>query len=190
MQRQLTAFVEEPSKETYLAARRAVLQATPLPLTAMELADLQRLLEEGAPQEVLDHIDALPPSKVLSPRVHYLAAEAAESLGDAEGNELERFLFVLCLQGLLATGQGSSAEPYVVCHASDEHDILAALGLEPAGQALVDRGPKLCDVLTCTNGREVWFDVTDVLCRPQPRKKAVARRKGDTRRVSVSRIRR
>ena len=38
------------------------------------------------------------------------------------------------LQGLLATGEGSRANPYLVCHATDEYDLLEALDLQPAGQ--------------------------------------------------------
>ena len=176
MQRQLSAFVDEPSRETYLAVRDAVLRASPWPLAASDLASLERLLETGAAQEVLDRLEALPPSKVLSPRVHLLAAEAAEAVGDVAGGEVERFLFVLCLQGLLATGDGSPAEPYLVCHASDEYDILQALELQPAGQSLVETGRRMCDVLTCTSGREVWFDATAAIRPPKRRRKLRARR--------------
>ena len=179
MQRQLSAFVDEPSRRTYLAVRSAVLAASPLPLAATDLAELERMLSAGEARQVLDRLDALPPSKVLSPRVHQLAAEAAEAVGDVAGGEVERFLFVLCLQGLLATGDGSAAEPYLVCHATDEYDLLEALELEPAGQALVEDNGRLCDVLTCSNGREVWFDVTAVM-RPagtrRRRKAATGRR--------------
>src|SRR5688572_22604140 len=159
MQRQLAAFVEHPCKSTFLAARDAVLRQSPLPLLAPELTDLDRLLERGEHQSLRDRLDLLPPSKVLSPRVHFLAAEAADALGDADDVELERSLFVLTLHGLLATGDGTAANPYIVCHPSDEHDILAALGQEPAGQSLVEHEGRLCDVWTCADGREVWFDV-------------------------------
>jgi hypothetical protein len=191
MQRQLTALVEQPSRATYLAARDAVLRLSPLPLAASDLAIVERLLDEQQFAEVLDRLDALPPSRVLSPRVHFLAAEAAAALGDHESIELERSLFVIVLQGLLATGDGTPANPYIVCHASDEYDVLETLGLEPAGQSLVEHGGGLCDVLTCSDGREVWFDVTDLLNRPaRARKPAAKRRPKVRRRVSVSRSQR
>ena len=75
MQRQLSAFVDEPSRRTYLAVRSAVLAASPLPLATTDVAELERLLGAGEARQVLDRLDALPPSKVLSPRVHQLAAE-------------------------------------------------------------------------------------------------------------------
>ena len=175
MQRQLTAFVEQPDKANYLAARKAVLRYSPLPIAATDLAELERLLECDEPQAVLDRIDALPASKVLSPRVHFLAAEAAELLGDAANVELERSLFVLTLQGLLATGDGSRGNPYVVCHASDEYDVVEVLGHQAAGQSLVEHQRRLHDVITCSDGREVWFDVTELLVRPQPGRRSARR---------------
>jgi hypothetical protein len=181
MERQLTAFVEQPCKATFLAARDCMLRQSPLPIVAADLADLAGLLERKEFELLLDRLDSLPPSKVLSPRVHFLAAEAADALGDSTSTELERSLFVLTLQGLLATGDGTRGNPYIVCHPTDEYDVLAALGCEPAGQSLVEHEGRLCDVLVCTDGRSVWFDVTDVLLRPRRRKKRVRRRHATAR---------
>lgn len=175
MQRRLMQFVESPTRETYLAVREAALAESPLPIDATDLALLASLLEGEAFEELLARIDALPASKVLSPRVHYLAAEAAEALGDSESVELERFLFVACLRGLLATGDGTRHAPYSVCHASDEHDLLATHGLAAAGQQVIEHEGALCDVVTCTDGREVWFDVSAVLSRPVDVRPANAR---------------
>jgi len=167
MQRQLAArleaFVEQPSKVTFLAARNAVLDEYPMLLTAGQIAELDQLLEQEDYQALLEHIDALPPSKVLSPRIHFLAAEAAEALGNPSDTELERCLFVITLRGLLSTGEGTKAQPYIVCHASDEHDILEALGRESSRQAMVEIAGRVCDVLRCADGREMWFDVTQVI---------------------------
>jgi len=80
MERQLTAFVERPCQATFMAARSAVLSHSPLPMVAAEFADLEHLLSQDEFQAVLDRIDTLPASKILSPRVHYLAAEASEAL--------------------------------------------------------------------------------------------------------------
>ena len=183
MQRQLTAFVGHPSRATYIAARSAVLGMSPLPIVATDFAELERLLSGGDNQQLLDRIDALPPSKVLSPRIHLLAAEAAEALGDVAAVELERSLFVLTLQGLLATGDGTRGNPYLVCHATDEYDVLEAWGLEPAGQSLVANQGRLLDVLLCTDGREVWFDITPDPIKPR-RKQGKMRRRTPIRRLS------
>jgi hypothetical protein len=190
MRRQLTAFVEQPGKATYLSAREAVLRLSPLPIVATDLADLARMLERGEAQAVLDRIDALPPSKVLSPRIHFLAAEAAEIVGDVSAVELERLLFVITLQGLLATGDGTPGNPYIVCHATDEHDIVEVLGLEPAGQTLVRRAGRLHDELICSDGRHLSFDVTEILVRKQPRKRRARTARVAARRRSISRVQR
>jgi hypothetical protein len=188
MQSQLAAFVERPCKATYLAARDAVVGQSPLPLRAAEMANLDSLLESEEHQALLDRLDALPPSKVLSPRVHFLAAEAAAALGHAEDVELERSLFVLTLQGLLSTGDGTRANPYTVCHATDEYDVLAALGHEPAAQSLVQRNRRFCDVLRCSDGREIWFDVTELIERQRARRTRFSRRRYARRRRPISRL--
>lgn len=187
MERQLTAFVERPCRATFMAARSAVLSLAPVPMVATDFATLEQLLAQNEFQAVLDRIDALPASKILSPRVHYFAAEASEALGDFSAVELERSLFVLALQGLLATGDGTPGNPYIVCHASDEHDILAALGREGAGQSLVQQDSRLCDVILCADGREMWFDITEVFAHP-PAHEVSSRRPKSRRRLRFSRI--
>jgi len=190
MQSQIAAFVEQPGKKTFLAARDAVLALSPLPLVAAELAELDRLLDLGEHQALLDRLDALPSSKILSPRVHFLAAEAADALGHADDVELERSLFVLTLQGLLATGDGTPVNPYIVCHPTDEYDVLAALGVEAARQSLVEREGRFCDVLLCTDGREVWFDTSASVVRPRPKRRvAIKRRRIVHRGLGTSRSR-
>jgi hypothetical protein len=184
-------LVEQPSKATYLAARDAVLSQAVLPLMATEMAELEELRKSAALEALRDRIDALPLSKVLSPRVHFLAAEAALALGDEDDVELERALFAIMLQGLLATGDGTPANPYIVCHATDEYDVLTALGLEAAGQSLVEREQRLFDAVACRDGREIWFDVTDVLIVPRRQAPARRQRRSALRPKSrISRLRR
>src|SRR5262245_18029077 len=186
MQRELAAFAEHPTRATYVAAREAVMRRSPLAIASTDFAALERLFSDQAYRELLDRLSALPPSKILSPRIHFLAAEAAEALGDASAVELERSLFVLTLQGLLATGDGTRGNPYLICHATDEYDILEALGQESARQTLVEHEGRMCDVLRCTDGREVWFDVTPIISRPSLRKSRTVRLRmvGRSRRLS------
>ena len=175
MQRRFRQFVESPTRENFLAVRQAVLRAAPLPIQATDIAELVRLLDAEAYDEVLRRVELLPPSKVLSPRIHFLVAEAAEALGDGETSELARFLFVLSLRGLLSTGDGSAEAPYAVCHASDEHDLVDCLGLEIAAQSLVECNGRWLDHVVCADGREVWFDATPVVFqRPKTSRRARA----------------
>jgi hypothetical protein len=183
MQRQLTAFINQPGHATYMAARKAVLAQSPLPMNSTDIVNVERLLTEEEYQDVLDRIDALPLSKVLSPRIHFLAAEAADALGDEETVELERWLFVLALRGLLSTGDGSRANPYVVCHAADEHDILDSLVLEAASHSLLEKSGRLLDVVLCTDGRETCFDVTETLVTPRKTQRRRGKRPARPRRL-------
>ncbi len=188
MQRRFRQFVESPTRENFLAVRQAVLRAAPLPIQATDIAELERLLDAEAYDEVLRRVELLPPSKVLSPRIHFLVAEAAEALGDVQTSELERFLFVLSLRGLLATGDGSAAAPYAVCHASDEHDLLECLGLEIASQSLVACDGRWLDQIVCADGREIWFDATPAFRRLKTTPRA--RRCKSTARNALARRRR
>src|SRR6185295_13909316 len=57
MQRQLTAFVEQPCQATYVAARDAVLKRSPLAMAATDFAELEWLLSQEAFQVLLDRLD-------------------------------------------------------------------------------------------------------------------------------------
>jgi hypothetical protein len=64
------------------------------------------------------------------------------------------------------------------------------LGYEPAGQSLVEHQRRLHDVITCSNGRELWFDVTELLVRPQPRRRSRRRVLSKSRRPALTRLQR
>lgn len=168
MQREFARFVEQPTRTSYLAARDALLAESPLPVDATDLAHLVAMLDAGDYEEAIARLELLPPSAAISPRVHFLAAEAAEATGDDETVELERYLFVICVQAMLATGSGTQAAPYQVCHPSDEYDLLEVLELSPAAQRLEEHDGAMYDVLLCTTGREVWFDLSHRMTSPTP----------------------
>ena len=66
-----------------------------------------------------------------------------------------------CCEGILATGDGTKEKPYLVTRTSDEYDILQYLDKQFGGQALVSDGDRNFDVMTCSDGTELWFDITD-----------------------------
>ena len=115
--------------------------------------------------------------------MHFFAAEAAAGAGDDDRAELERFLFVVCLKGILSTGDGSAEHPYVICHQSDELDVLEALEKLSVRQTLVQQDNWTCDIIDCQDEKQVYFDVTAVTGMP------VRRRQVATRRVARSRVR-
>lgn len=174
MEREFTRLVEQPTRKNYLAARAAVLRVSPQLVQTAELVEIGRLLDEGETAAAIDLLQALAPAAALSPRVHFLSAEAAAALGDKEDCALERFLFVVCIRALLATGDGSEKAPYQVCNATDAADLLESLGVEPLRQSLVSQGARAFDVFDCAPDRQLWFDVTGVM-PPRQMRRTVAR---------------
>jgi hypothetical protein len=159
-------FLTSPSRASYLAARRAWLQKQVEPLTPVDLANVAELLAAGKPAAVIERVHGWQARAALSPRAHYLTAEAHTLLGETESAELEAWVFSTCLQGILATGDGTRRRPYVIAQVSDEYDVLKLLGLQGKKQHLVQRGRRSCDVLTCHNGTELWFNVSDLVALP------------------------
>ena len=140
-----------------------------------DLLEVARLLEDKQFAKARTCLESLPAAAALSPRVHLLAAQLAEAIGDRDDLELERFLFSVCVRGILATGEGSESSPYLVCQAADEHDLLEALRLKPVAQAIMPRGAQTLDVVKCAGAKSVWFDVTAVMPPRKVRRRAIAR---------------
>ncbi|MCE9526118.1 MAG: DUF4919 domain-containing protein [Planctomycetales bacterium] len=166
MQSALRAFVAQPSREHYLAARAELLAASSRSLHAAELDSLSLLADAGDVQGLTESLAQLPPIAALVPRVHYYAALAAEALGDEQDLELERMLLVICLRAILMTGDGSEESPYVVSAASDELDLLDELDLIAASNSLVHRGDSAFDVVRCEDGTDIWFDASAMVQIP------------------------
>jgi hypothetical protein len=173
MHDELQAFLEAPSARTYRRVREALLDevanASPEALSLTSLIELAELAAAGEFAALLERTEELSITWALSPRVHYLAAVAAEELGETETAELERFTFQACLEGILATGDGTPDAPYLITYVSDEYDVAAALGLEPRSQSLVEQPGYLCDVVKCLDGEEVWFELTGLVHDPRQR---------------------
>lgn len=173
-------FLESPSRATYLAARSAWLQSGGQSLHPAELTELAALLEQGDATGVIEMAHGWQSRGALSPRVHYLTAQAHELRGEIEQAELERWVFQACLQGILATGSGTKQKPYVITQISDEYDVLQLRGVQSIGQRAVQRGRKTCDVLSCSDGNEIWFEIGDLMRVPAeavPSRAKVAARK-------------
>jgi hypothetical protein len=170
MQDELQSFLESPTARHYRRLRAALLEERDeQPQSAFDdrLQTLTDLFLTGDHAAVLDLSQDMQPAWSMSPRVHFLAAQAAERLDDQPLAELERFCFQACLEGILATGDGTAEAPYCVTYLSDQYDVLSALGLEKRSQSLVDRRGMLCDVVKCTDGAEIWFELTGLLDDPR-----------------------
>ncbi len=169
MQAALQSFLEAPTAGNYRRVREVLHDELSSSPAAAELAEIAAHSNAGDHASVLERMDDLMPAWSLSPRLHFYAALAAERLGDVETAELERFVFQACLEGMLATGEGTAESPYSITYLSDEYDLLTALGLEPRSQTMLDRAGLLCDVVKCLDGEEIWFELTGLVHDPRQR---------------------
>lgn len=169
MRQEFIRFLELPGRATFLAARRAWLRLDVSPLSPADLQTVAELLAAGEFAAVVEQVQTWQARAAFSPRAHYFAAEAHTALGDDEAAEVERWAFSACLQGILATGDGTRRKPYVIAQLPDEYDVLKLLGLTCVKQHLVQRGRRSCDVISCHDGSQLWFNVSDLhLCREYP----------------------
>ena len=156
---EISDFLTAPNGENFLRLR-ALIEDSPgydvVSDGAERLATLVAAEEYG---QAADLAADLMPNWLLSARVHHLAALAAEKLGDEETAARERYLSRACIRGLLLAGEGTRERPYPVLHVSDEYDLLDALSKQPSSQRIDNQGDGPCDVVTCADGSEVWFDV-------------------------------
>lgn len=155
------AFLEDPNAATFRRVRSALLQLTPPASRGAELYELVELCAAEKFAEARAKINTMMPHWALSPRVHALAAEVALQLSDDEDAQLEQFIACCCLRGLLASGDGSRAFPYLVTHSSDVHEILKALQQTAQRQSFVPTNDRRYDLVQCDDGSEIWFDVTE-----------------------------
>lgn len=172
----IARFLDEPTGPHFQAAWRSVTKTG----RKVDFPRLTALLADGGAHEVLEELSSLPLWLRLSPRVHDLAARAAELTAQSDDAEVERYLFSRCAAGILASGDGCPDSPYLAVQAADEAVILAILGREPLSQAVIEARDRILDVVICRDGGEVCFDVTHLLRLPlqkrvKPRKTAAVR---------------
>jgi hypothetical protein len=154
------ALVKSPTKENYLAVHKAVAEDKSYSPYSMDLNETADLIKEKKFKEAREKLDRAMPNLLLSPRAHSLAAIAAEGLGDAARAKTEGAAAAKCIEGMLATGDGSADKPYLVSRVSDEYDLLRQLKKKHRAQGLRQKAGKSFDVMQCEDGTEVWFDVT------------------------------
>ena len=163
MNDQLQNFFEDPSADGYLLARESILAECDYRQRSFEIDKLSRLDRQKEYRLVFEEVEQMLPLWALSPRVHFLAATAAQELGDMEELETSQYLMSVCLEGLLASGEGTAENPYRITYLSDEQDILLARGLLLASQRLVGSEEGFFDVIDCQYGTQVWFAVNPLL---------------------------
>jgi hypothetical protein len=158
--RAFEAFVAKPTKENCLQAFQQTTAAENYEPYSIELDEIKDLVEDHKFPEAQARLKKAMPGQLLSPQAHFLASRVARSLGDATTAEKETSLGKKCLEGILSTGNGSAEKPYLVTRVSDEYDVLRELKKFSRQQAVLHKNGKVLDRIQCSDGTELWFDVT------------------------------
>jgi hypothetical protein len=160
-------FLNRPAQDRWLAVREQLVAHPDFD----PYSPLWRLVEDefaaGAYAQVLQLAEGLGPLGCLSPRFHYWLGVSALETGDFPRAAAERESSRVCLEALLDSGQGTAAAPYLSTYPWDSYDVLRCLEVEPRGQQLVESEGRWCDVMLGDDGQKYWFDVSDLLTRPQ-----------------------
>ena len=164
MEALLRTFLQEGSRESFLALRTAHLSQESLDTYSTELDGAHALLGaedyQGAHDLIANH---MVPNYFMSSGTHMTLAFALHKLGDEERAEFEGFLGTRLLEGIESTGDGTEKNPYLVTRTSDEDDLLSARELELEQQSLVERKGQQLDRMQTTSGETLWFDITEVM---------------------------
>ncbi len=154
-------FLAQPNKENFNAVQDRIVADRGYDQTARGLDDMLELYRQKQYAKAIDCFQSAQPDLALSPQAHFYAARCYEELGQKEMQKKEMAFVRACLEGLLATGDGSPERPFVVTHASDEYDLLTCpLKTESKSQSSTHKKGRWYDVLECANGKTYWFDIT------------------------------
>ena len=170
----LENFLDEGSCESFLRLRQAV-AASPAYAPYAETPESVLSTVGGADHEKAQSgLLSIVNGWLLNPGIHTMLAFTYYKLGDERSANVELILGERCLKGILSTGTGEEASPYLVLYTADEYDVLEHLGKKSLAQSLVRTQHRTAyDVHKCDDGTTLWFDVTtpyESLCASQERK--------------------
>ena len=153
-------FVENPTGANYRKILDQLAAGPEYRPYARHIEQIHSLLDAGEYEKAFEACRRSTGTLLLSPEVHMLAGHAARKLGEEGLFKLERVITSACIRGILDTGDGSKEDPYVVSVTGDEYFVLEVLKKQSASQALVKNDERYLDLITTTEGEEIYFDVT------------------------------
>jgi hypothetical protein len=162
MQELFVAFLQDPSAESFRAIRDAVAGHPKYDGYSRDLNAMEDAYQQKRFADVKAAFGAAQPNLLLSPAAHLLLSMTLRDEGDRQNADLERFICFRCVEGIQSTGDGTEERPWLALRTSDEYDVLGALGKQFSSQALVHEGERSYDKMTCADGSELWFDITDM----------------------------
>ena len=156
MQQLYESFLGAPSATSYLAVRDALMRQG-LPQMPLALASFAQIVNSPRHEDALMLRDQMRNEWLLCPRFHYLIGQLAIATNDEEQVELSLFECQCCLNGLLATGDGSCESPYQTTYFTDSEDLTRRLGYKILARHTVDRAGMLFELVSCSHGQELWM---------------------------------
>lgn len=162
-------FLKKPSTEGFQGLRQQVAASDRYAPYSNELDVLVAALGAGHPQAVIDLFWRSFPNLLLSPLAHFILSQAYLDLKKEDEAEGEKAMGRLILKSILATGKGTKKRPYAVMRVEDERDLLSVLKKQAGTQLLMKDKSRVFDLLQCSDGSEVYFDITLMFGRDRKR---------------------
>jgi hypothetical protein len=153
-------FLKKPSTVGFQGLRQQVAASDRYAPYSNELDVLATNLGAGEPQTAIDLFWRSFPNLLLSPLAHLMLSQAYLDLKRENEAEGEKAMGRLILKSILATGKGTKKRPYAVMRVEDERDVLSALKKQAGAQFLMTDKSRVFDLLQCSDGSEVYFDIT------------------------------
>ncbi len=158
----VAAHLAEPTPESLEALRAAVRAAPGFDPELRVRERAEELLAAGQYDDAVQAVEATMPGSIFSPAAHAILATAFGRTGRSADASRHARLARAALDSILSTGDGSRGRPWSVLRISDEYDVVDSLGTRPSSQSLVRDEARTIDLITCQDGRELHFDVTQV----------------------------
>jgi len=157
----LEKYLDERSPESFMRLREAVAASPDYAPYADSPKNILSTVQDGDHEKAKSALLSIMWGWLLNPGIHTMLAFMYHKLGDEDGANVEFELGARCLEGILSTGTGEKASPYLVLHTADEYDVLEHLGKKSLKQALITTEQRTAyDVHECEDGTSLWFDVT------------------------------
>jgi hypothetical protein len=153
-------YLKKPTPEGFQGLRQQVAASDRYAPYSNELDMLVAALGAGHPQAVIDLFWRSFPNLLLSPLAHLILSQTYLYLKREDEAEGEKAMGRLIMKSILATGKGTKKRPYAVMRVEDERDVLSVLKKQAGAQFLMKEKSRVFDLLQCSDGSEVYFDIT------------------------------
>jgi len=160
MKELFVTFLQSPDAYNYRQLFTAITESESYDPHSDPLEEVGKLHSEGKTEEALEMLSEAFPNLLLSPTAHQIAGFLHHKLGNEDGANMEMMISRACLEGILASGDGTQESPFEVLRVSDEYDLLQFLEKEMESQSLTEVDGRHFDVMQCKDGSEYWFDIS------------------------------